>query len=325
MLSEATSILVGTDRPALWLVGGVGGLLTVATAIGEVLKRTARTDGARRTIANLNARTRAWWVMALLFGGAIALGHGAACVLFALISFLALREMVTLSPTRRADHHTLFWAFFVVVPIQYWLVYIRWYGLFAIFIPVWVFLFLAIRSTLTGDWRHYLERVAKIQWAVFVCVYCVSHAAALLMLQLPAFETKGWQLLVFLVIVVQMSDVLQYVWGKLLGRHKIAPNISPNKTVEGFAGGVLTATALGAGLWWLTPMNPWHAAMVSLVICLMGFAGGIVMSAIKRDAGVKDYGQLIEGHGGVMDRVDSLSFAAPVFFHLMRYYFESAV
>ena len=153
-----------------------------------------------------------------------------------------------------------------------------------------------------------------------ICVYCISHAPALLMLNLGP-QVHAWKLLAFLVIVVQMSDVFQYIWGKLTGRHKIAPTISPNKTVEGFIGGVLTATALGTALWWATPFNPWQAASMSLIITLLGFLGGLTMSAIKRDRGVKDYGSMIEGHGGVLDRIDSLCFAGPVFFHLCRYYF----
>jgi phosphatidate cytidylyltransferase len=154
-----------------------------------------------------------------------------------------------------------------------------------------------------------------------ICVYCVSHAPALLTLEIPGFEGQNGKLLFYFVLVVQASDVLQYIWGKLLGKHKIAPSVSPNKTWEGFLGGVATATLLGTALWWATPFTPWQAAGMSLAITLMGFVGGLVMSAIKRDRGVKDYGTLIQGHGGVMDRIDSLCFSAPVFFHLTRYFF----
>jgi phosphatidate cytidylyltransferase len=154
-----------------------------------------------------------------------------------------------------------------------------------------------------------------------VCVYCISHAPALLTLPIPGYKGQNGKLLFCLVIVAQMSDVFQYVWGKTLGRHKIAPHVSPNKTWEGFICGNATATALGAGLWWATPFTPWQSAGMSLAITLMGFSGGLVMSAIKRDRGVKDYGSMIEGHGGVMDRIDSICFSAPVFFHLTRYFF----
>lgn len=312
-------ITVEIDPHAPYLICGVAGLLIVASVVGFILKLTAKSDSAKRTIDNLNARTKAWWIMAGVFAIALACGLGGVTILFALVSFQALREMITLTPTRRGDHHALFWAFFVIVPIHYYVLYVAWYGLFAIFIPVYCFLFLAVRSALTGDCTNYLERAAKTQWGVMICVYCVSHAAALLLLQIPDYK-QTWKLLVYLVLIVQLSDVFQYVWGKMLGKTKIAPDVSPNKTVEGFLGGVLTATAIGALLAPITPFNWWQSAVMAFVICVMGFFGGLVMSAIKRDAGVKDYGHLIEGHGGVMDRIDSLSFAAPIFFHVVRFY-----
>lgn len=310
------------DRSTQWLVGAVSAVLVVASLIGAILSKTATGEAARATVDNLNRRVRAWWIMVILFAAALAIGRAGVLVLFALLSFQALREMITLSPTRRGDHHTLFWAFFVIVPLHYYLLWIEWYGMFAIFVPVYCFLFLAIRSALTGDPAHYLERAAKIQWGVMICVYCISHAPALLVLKLKDFS-DNWKLLVFLVAVVQLSDVLQYCWGKLLGRRRIAPHLSPGKTWEGFVGGVLSATAVGMGMWRITPFAPWQAAAMAFTLCIMGFFGGLVMSAIKRDAGVKDYGHLIEGHGGVMDRLDSLSFAAPIFFHLVRYYFSA--
>ena len=174
---------------------------------------------------------------------------------------------------------------------------------------------------MAGDCENFLERTAKVQWGLMVCVYCVSYTPALLSLKIPGYEGQNGKLMFYFVLVAQMSDVLQYVWGKTLGRHKIAPTVSPNKTWEGFIGGIACATLIGAALWWATPFTPLASAGMSLAITLMGFGGGLVMSAIKRDRGVKDYGTLIEGHGGVMDRIDSLCFAAPVFFHLTRYFF----
>jgi phosphatidate cytidylyltransferase len=236
------------------------------------------------------------------------------------MSLLALREFVTLAPTRREDHRTLLWSFFAVTPLQYYLIGIRWYGLFAIMIPVYAFVLVAVSNVIAGRTDRFLERTASIHWGLMVCVYCVSHAPALLILDIPGYRTNA-KLLVFLVLVVQISDVLQYVFGKLFGKHPIAPVISPNKTWEGFAGGVLTASLVGTAIWWATPFTPSQAFALSVAITLAGFAGGLVMSAIKRDRGVKDYGALIAGHGGMLDRIDSLCFAAPVFFHLTRYYF----
>jgi phosphatidate cytidylyltransferase len=165
-----------------------------------------------------------------------------------------------------------------------------------------------------------MERVAVAQWALMLAVFCLSHVPALLMLDIPGYEDRGLLLITFLIVVVQSSDVLQYVWGKLYGRSRIAPQLSPSKTWEGFLGGVGSATLIGALLWWITPFSLPVAAGMALVINLMGFLGGLVMSAIKRDRGVKDWGRMIEGHGGVLDRLDSVIFAAPIFFHLTRYF-----
>jgi phosphatidate cytidylyltransferase len=310
-----------TDTQTLWLVGGVVGFLTLSSFIGSVLSRRIKSPAAQSTLQNLNARIRAWWTMVIVFVLALATGGTGSLVLFGLTSFWALREFITLTPTRRGDHRTLFWVFFIITPLHYYLLAIEWYGLFVVLIPVYAFLFIPLRNAISGDCERFLERTAKIQWALMICVYCVSHAPALLTLKIPGYEKQNGKLLFFFVLVVQISDVLQYVWGKTLGKHKIAPGVSPNKTVEGFVGGILSATLVGTALWWATPFTPLQAAGMSLAITLMGFAGGLVMSAIKRDRGVKDYGTLIEGHGGVMDRIDSICFAAPVFFHLTRYFF----
>jgi phosphatidate cytidylyltransferase len=302
----------------LWrLLLGLAAFLAVASAVGGWL---ARGQGAASpTVQNLNARINAWWVMVALMALALIFGLAGAVVLFAICSFAALREFLTLTETRRADHLALAAAFFVILPVQYGLVAIRWYGLYSIFIPVYAFLLLPIISALRGDTTRYLTRIAEMQWALMVCVFCVSHVPALLTLTIPGFEGQNVLLIAFLVVVVQGSDVAQYVWGKLFGRRRIAPNLSPSKTVEGFAGGALTATLLGAALFWLTPFTPLQAAGMALVIVLMGFFGGLVMSAIKRDRGVKDWGSLIPGHGGFIDRLDSVIFAAPIFFHLTRW------
>ncbi len=260
--------------------------------------------------------------MCAVFGGALLTGGLGSVVLFFFISFMALREVITLTPAKPSDYHALFLTFFVAAPLQYLLLAIRWYGFFAIMIPVYAFLLIPTFSAIAGDTEKFLERVAKIQWGLMACVYCVSYAPALLMLQIPGYHGQDANLLLFLVLVDQASDVTQYIWGKALGRRPIAPLVSPNKTWEGFVGGVSSAVLIGTALWWATPFNYWQAAALSLVITLMGFAGGLTMSAIKRDRGVKDWGGVIPGHGGIMDRIDSLCFAAPIFFHLTRFFFS---
>ncbi|QEL24936.1 phosphatidate cytidylyltransferase [Bosea sp. F3-2] len=301
------------------VLAGLLGVLIVASVIGYGLQRRLSPDGSNAVVENLNDRIRAWWVMVVLMGLALIGGKTGVTLLFAFCSFAALREFITLIDTRRADHWALATAFFVVLPLQYYLVWIEWYGLYSIFIPVYAFLLMPIIAALRGDTDHFLVRIAEVQWALMICVFSTSHVPALLNLDIAGYQGRNVLLIAFLVIVVQISDVLQYVWGKLLGRTKIAPRLSPSKTVEGFVGGALSATAVGAGLSWMTPFTPLQAAFLSLVIVLMGFFGGLVMSAIKRDRGVKDWGHLIAGHGGFIDRLDSVVFSAPIFFHLVRY------
>ena len=319
------------DLRTLSLVGGVLGLLLAATTIGQRLKHAPDIGLNPALIDAFNLRIRAWWLMCTVLAAAFLLGpvsRVATVVVFFLISFWALREFITLTPTRLGDHRALFWVFIMFTPLQYLIVGmgVEKYGLlFSVLIPVYAFLFIPARVAMAGDYKRFLERTAKIQAGLMVCVYCLSYAPAILSLQIPGFEGQNPRLLFFFVLVVQLNDVLQFAWGKLLGRHVIAPAISPSRTWEGFFGGVASATLIGTALWWATPFEPWQAAGMSLVIAVMGFAGGMTMSAIKRDRGVKDYGTLVVGHGGVLDRIDSICFAAPVFYHLTRFFFVPGV
>jgi len=305
------------DRQTLLLFAGILALLVVATLIGQIMRLRRRSD----VVDNLNARIKAWWVMSAVFALSLLTGGLGSVILFGLLSFFALREFITLTPTRPADHSALFWVFFIILPLQYYLVATQWYGFFSVLIPVYAFLFIPSRIAISGDANAFLERSSKIQWGLMVCVYCVSHVPALLMLEIPGYAGKNARLLFFLVVIVQLSDVLQYVWGKLLGRHKISPVISPSKTWEGFIGGTVSATLIGTALWRTTPFTVWQTMGMAFIITIMGFLGGLTMSAIKRDSGVKDWGSSIQGHGGVLDRIDSICFAGPIFFHLTRYFF----
>jgi phosphatidate cytidylyltransferase len=307
------------DKHTLWITAGVAGVLVFASVVGACLKFLVARGAPHPVIDNLNARVKAWWVMAALIGLALHAGKTAVIFLFAFVSLMALREYFTIAPTRRGDHWALVLSFFVVLPFQYWLIWIEWYGMFTIFIPVYAFLVLPIVAALPGDIRQFMQRTATIQWGLMITVFCISHVPALLTLYIPDYEGRNAFLILYLILVVQLSDVLQYVWGKLLGRTKIAPELSPSKTVEGFIGGAASATAIGTALYWMTPFSMGEAALVSLTITLMGFLGGLVMSAVKRDRGVKDWGAMIEGHGGMLDRLDSVCFSAPVFFHVVRY------
>ncbi len=308
-----------TATDLLTLFACLGAVLVAASLAGRALARRLPDGVEHPSIANLNARIDAWWGMILVMGLAFLGGRTGVIVLFALCSFAALREFATLVSTVRDDHRALLLAFFVVLPVQYWAIWVDWYGFYSIFIPVYAFLLLPIVAVLRGNTERFLVRVAEVQWALMITVFCASHVPALLSLRIPDYEGRNVLLIAFLVVVVQSSDVLQYVFGKRYGRRKVAPRLSPSKTVEGAIGGVLSASLVGAALYWMTPFTPLQAAALSLVICVMGFLGGLVLSAIKRDRGVKDWGHLIPGHGGFIDRMDSVVFSAPVFFHLVRY------
>jgi phosphatidate cytidylyltransferase len=301
------------------LFAGIGVILVIASAIGFVLKASVARGQPHGGIDNLNARIKAWWVMVLVSGVAFLLGGAGVTLLFVFVSFVTLHEFMSVTCARNHDHPALAAGYFIVLPLQYLLIYLGRYDAYSIFVPMYSFLVLPIVIAAARDTRGFLEHAAKMQWGLVICVYCISHVPALLTLEIPGYEGRDLLLIVFLVLVVQSSDVLQYVWGKLCGRRKVAPVVSPSKTWEGLVGGVASATTLGAALYWITPFAAWQAALMALAITSMGFFGGLVMSAIKRAYGAKDWGRMIEGHGGMLDRLDSVVFAAPVFFYLTRY------
>ncbi|HIB69067.1 MAG TPA: phosphatidate cytidylyltransferase [Phycisphaerales bacterium] len=311
------------DSELYHLYLGILIFLTIASLIGAVIKWKVKDPKKENTVKNLNDRIKAWWVMVGVFMVANVAGLTATVLLFLGLSVVALKEFTSLIPSKAGDLKAQQLAFMVLTPLQYLLIWIEWYGMFALLIPVYAFLFIPTLNAAQGDPERFLARTAKLQWGLMISVYCVSHAPALLTLNIPGYEGENAKLLLYMVLVVQLSDVLQYVWGKTTGKRAVAPTISPNKTVEGFVGGVLSASLVGTALSFATPFSPLQAWMMALLIALAGFAGGLTMSAIKRDAGVKDFGTLIEGHGGVLDRIDSICFAAPLFFHVVRYFFTA--
>ncbi len=299
----------------------VSSLFLLGTVAGLILRFTAKSDKARATVSNMNTRMLTWWVLLAVFALACVFQQTGLIVMFGIFSFVALREFITVTPANPARHRTLFWSLFLFTLLQYVMIALGWYGIFSILIPVYAFLFIPIYYAIAGHTEQFLERTSRIHWGLMICTYCLSYTPALLTLKVPGYPKHPVNLVFYLIIIVEASDILQYVWGKLFGRTPIAPKVSPSKTVEGFVGGILSASAIGTALYWATPFLWWQASIICLITTLVGFAGDLTMSAIKRDRGVKDYGTLIVGHGGVLDRADSLCFAAPVFFHLTRYFF----
>ena len=353
------------DLRTILLVVGMLALLGGATLALRILRRQSEATINPAIIETFRRRVYAWWILFSTLAAALILGKVVTIILFGLISFWALREFITLTPTRPGDHYALFWVFFFFTPLQFVLIGFENFALYSIVIPVYAFLLIPVPIVLSGDYKRFLERSAKIQAGLMICVYCLSYTPALLTLDFPDTTANNqaslierpvdanqssstdatkldagttapkpssnhavvpvkrvlntYGLLLFFILMVQLSDVFQYAWAQVPSRHVIVPSINASRTWEGLLGGTISTSLVGVVFCWATPFPFWLAAIMSAVIALMGFAGGLIMSAIKRDRGVKDYGTLVEGHGGVLDRIDSICFAAPVFFHLTRW------
>ena len=301
---------------------GVVVILVVASITVAILSRLRR----ERDWTELRLRVRTWWIMATLFGASLVLSRPAALCFFAFVSFLALKEYLSLIPTRRVDRGVLLWIY-LAVPLQYLWIGMRWYGMFIIFIPVYAFLFTPMRMVLIGETSGFLRAAGTLHWGLMTTVFCLSHVAFLLVVpQSMNPHGGGAGLVLYLVFLTQFNDVAQYLSGKTFGRRKALPTVSPGKTIEGLLGGVATTVGLSYLLApWLTPLNHLESLLAGLIIGLGGFIGDVVVSALKRDLGIKDSGRLLPGHGGILDRIDSLTYTAPLFFHFLWYLYGPVV
>lgn len=302
--------------------------LAAASAVSMLMKRLRPIRDDRE----LHSRIRTWWIIVGLFASSLAWSTNATIVFFAFVSFLALKEFLSMTPTRRADRRVLFYAYLAVV-VQYLAAANRWYGMFVMFIPVLMFIWLPTRMWMIGQTEGFLRAAGTLHWALMITVFSLSHAAYLLVVPagdsprfVPAYPSSvaeqypGVGLLVFLVLMTELNDIFQFIWGKTLGKRKVAPTVSPGKTYAGLFGGVITTVALAA---WIGPrltlLDAPRAMLAGIIIAVAGFAGDLCMSALKRDLKIKDFGATLPGHGGVLDRADSLVFTAPLFFHFVFY------
>jgi len=310
-----TAFLAGIPGPLLGALGAIYALLALASVAVAIVAR--RTGG----MEELAARTRTWWWIVVPLSVALVAGPVATAILFALVSFVALREFLSIIPVRQVDRGAILIAY-LAIPLQYWFVADDWYGMFTIFIPVYVTAAIALRLVLAGETRGFIRSAGTLQWGLFLTVYNLSHLAFLMELDVASpLPAGGAGLLLFALVIVGGNDVAQYAFGRVFGRHAIVPAVSPKKTWEGFAGGVAASAATGALLApWLTPFGIAEGAMVGAGLAVLGFLGDVTVSALKRDLGIKDSGALLPGHGGILDRLDSLVFAAPVFLHYVRYF-----
>lgn len=293
-------------------------LLTLAGA--TVYGRWLQRKQLERDYTELSQRIRSWWVLVGTVFVVLLMPTGVAVAATAVLSYMALREFLSIVPTRLADRRAIFWSY-LMIPLQYYWIAIGWYGMFVIFIPVYVFLLLPFRLVVTGETDGFINAVGTIQWGVMLTVFSISHLAYLFVL--PAEQNPlggGAGLVLYLLLLTEGNDVAQYIWGKSFGHHKIVPTVSPNKTWEGFLGGVGTTMLLGLLLSAvLTPFTFIEGLLAGLLIAVSGFVGDVCVSAVKRDLHIKDTGTLIPGHGGILDRLDSLTYTAPLFFHFLFY------
>ena len=280
--------------------------------IGRILERRKIVN--ERAIKAFNIRVYSWWWLTIILLIALWLGHIGITLLFFGISFAALREFMTQVYCRRSDHNTVAVCFYVLLPLQYYFVMSNWYSMFTVLIPVYAFLLLPILGRLSGDGEQFFERTAKIQWALMITVYCLSHVPALMTLPIEHFAGHNSLLLLFMIVVVQVGDVFYYIWRRTGGR------MGSRRVAMGAILSITASALLAGSLYWITPFSFGQATIIGATLVTMGFFGGEVMNLLKKNFGIRDWGRAIRGHGGVLDRVDSICFAAPVFFHIVRYY-----
>ena len=309
MLDTITALFSGKSGIVLLIILGI---LSFATLLISVI-------GRKKTSQELKDRIYSWWIIvgAFIFGAMV--NTTVSMFFFGFISYLALKEYFTLIPSRRTDRRIIFYAYLSII-FQYWFAGVQWYGMFIIWIPVYLFLLLPFRQVLIGETQGFLENTSRVQWGMMMFVFGLSHIAYMMTLpSVSGHDVAGKELVLYLVLLTELNDVLQYLWGKAIGKHKIIPKVSPNKTVEGFLGAFVTLSALAVAFSFLTPFTTPQALMAGMLISGAGFVGDVVISMVKRDIGVKDSGNLLPGHGGILDRVDSLTYTAPLFFHFTYY------
>ena len=314
MPASIDTLLRETPPALLYGFGAVVAALVAGSIAGLILPKL-KPGGSFK---NLQERVNSWWVIIGLITGALVLGWQATTVFFAVVSFLALREFLSLAPARKEDRVVVALSY-LAIPASYLFVFLHIYMFYLVFVPVWVFLATPFIMAAIGQTRGYLTSTAVFHWASMTCIYNIGFIPLLMLVPRSDAPQAGATGLVFLLLLAtEANDVFQYLSGKLFGRHKITPKVSPNKTWEGFVGGwILTAVLIWFAGPLFTPLHDVGLAIVALSLPVAGFAGDVTFSAIKRDIGVKDTSHLIPGHGGVLDRIDSLTFTAPLYFHLL--------
>jgi phosphatidate cytidylyltransferase len=293
--------------------------LSVATAARPLADSFIKRPLSRAVLNFVRDRVRTGWILLFTFWAAAVLHPSVAIIVYGFVSFFALREFLTRTPANAGDYRALFVSFFIVIPVQYLLIGLGWYWLFAVFIPVYCFLLLPSITALAGDTREFLARAAKLQWGLMLGVYCISHVPALLTIDAAGYDDLPAYLMLICVLIVQVADIVQYAVSRNFGRRRVARNITRFFTLEGIVAGTAAGVAMALVMYWFLPLNLVTTMGVAAATAVMGFMGTLVLTAVKRSAGFKDWNEGLD-RSSTLDRMDSLCFAAPVFYHLTRFW-----
>jgi phosphatidate cytidylyltransferase len=271
-------------------------------------------------MANLKSRTKSWWVILLIYTIMMGIRKEISFIGLGLVSFISLRELIAKLNINQKLRRVLFWSY-LAVPIQFYLAYIGNFQAFLLFIPVGMLFILPFRTIIEGVAEDSLKTFSQLHWALMLTVFSLSHIAYFISLpEIPGFEAGHQGIVYFLIFLTQINDIFQFISGKIFGKRKITPNISPNKTWEGFIGGLILTTIMGYHLSYLVPLTEIQSTIAAAVIAISGFFGDLNISAVKRDLKIKDMSNLIPGHGGILDRLDSLTFSSLFFFYLLYFW-----
>ncbi|MFA6237759.1 MAG: phosphatidate cytidylyltransferase [Bacteriovorax sp.] len=305
------------SREVLLVFGIIYLLIAVLTCIFYSIRAI---KGNSNLINELIERTRSWWVMLLIFTVVVFINRELATIGIALLSLIAFRELSSNLNLRNSDRRTILWCY-IAIPFQFMAAYTQYYAFFVIFIPVIMYIFLTFRTVAKGDVENITRSLGSIHWAIMLTIFSFSHIVYILSFPLKEnFSAGNGGMVLFLVLITEFNDIFQFTCGKFFGKNKIIPSVSPNKTTEGFIGGMILTTFMGYLLKFLLPINTEKTVILTVLLCIVGFSGDITLSAVKREHKIKDMGNSIPGHGGMMDRLDSLAFTSITFFYLIRYW-----
>jgi phosphatidate cytidylyltransferase len=295
-------------------------LYLAISSISIIFYALKKIKGNSKLLKELIERTNSWWAILLLITFIVFIKREVAIVGIAVLSLVAFRELSSKVNLRPSDRRALLWCY-IAIPFQFMAAYTQYLIFFLIFIPVIMYIFLTFRTVAKGEIDNITRSLGLIHWMLMLTVFSFSHLAYILSFpQKENFNAGNGGMLLFLLLITELNDIFQFTCGKLFGKNKIIPSVSPNKTVEGFVGGLVLTTITGALLSFLLPINLDKTIILTILLCIVGFGGDITISAVKREHQIKDMGTSIPGHGGMMDRLDSLAFTSIAFFYLIRFW-----